>query len=48
VVAEVSTDLEHGATDDQLSQLLFCGLSSSTTFFDAIDDLYPDPAAVAP
>jgi hypothetical protein len=48
VVAEVSTDLEHGATDEQLSQLLFCGLSSSTTFFDAIDELYPDPAAVAP
>lgn len=48
VVAEVSTDLEHGATDAQLSQVLFCGLSSSSTFFDAIDDLYPDPAAVAP
>ncbi|RMI04792.1 YbjN domain-containing protein [Cellulomonas triticagri] len=48
VVAEVSTDLEHGATDEQLSQILFCGLSSSSTFFDAIDELYPDPAAVAP
>lgn len=48
VVAEVSTDLEHGATDDQLSQILFCGLSSSSTFFDAIDELYPDPATVAP
>lgn len=48
VVAEVSTDLEHGATDEQLSQVLFCGLSSSSTFFDAIDELYPDPAAVAP
>jgi len=48
VVAEVSTDLEHGATDEQLSQILFCGLSTSSTFFDAIDELYPDPAAVAP
>ncbi|QZN84497.1 YbjN domain-containing protein [Cellulomonas sp. C5510] len=48
VVAEVSTDLEHGATDEQLSQLLFCGVSTSSTFFDAIDELYPDPAAVAP
>jgi hypothetical protein len=48
VVAEVSTDLEHGATDAQLSQILFCGLSTSSTFFDAIDELYPDPAAVAP
>ncbi|MBD3778080.1 MAG: YbjN domain-containing protein [Micrococcales bacterium] len=48
VVAEVSTDLEHGATDEQLSQLLFCGVSTSSTFFDAIDELYPDPAAAAP
>lgn len=48
VVAEVSTDLEHGATDAQLSQILFCGLSTSSTFFDAIDELYPDPAGVAP
>ena len=28
--------------------ILFCGLSTSSTFFDAIDELYPDPAAVAP
>ena len=48
VVAEVSTDLEHGVTDAQLSQILFCGLSTSSTFFDAIDELYPDPAGVAP
>lgn len=48
VIAEVSTDLEHGVTDEQLSQLLFCGLSTSSTFFDAIDELYPDPAGVAP
>ncbi len=48
VVAEVSTDLEHGATDAQLSQVLFCGLSTASTFFDAIDELYPDPAGVAP
>lgn len=48
VVAETSTDLEHGATDDQLAQLLQCGLSSANSFFDSIDDMYPDPAAVAP
>lgn len=48
VVAEVSTDLEHGVTDEQLSQLLFCGLSTASSFVDAIDELYPDPAAVAP
>lgn len=48
VVAETSTDLEHGATDKQLDQLLQCGLSSANRFFDAIDEMYPDPAAVAP
>lgn len=48
VVAETSTDLEHGATDDQLAQLLQCGLSSANSFFDSIDEMYPDPAAVAP
>jgi hypothetical protein len=48
VVAEVATDLEHGVTDDQLNQLLFCGLSTGSMFFDALDELYPDPAGVAP
>ncbi|GEA83998.1 MULTISPECIES: YbjN domain-containing protein [Cellulomonas] len=48
VVAEVATDLEHGATDAQLSQLLFCGLSTGSMFFDAIDEKYPDPAGSVP
>jgi hypothetical protein len=48
VIAEVATDLEHGVTDDQLNQLLFCGLSTGSMFFDSIDELYPDPAGVAP
>ncbi len=48
VVAEVATDLEHGATDTQLSQLLFCGLSTGSMLFDALDEKYPDPAGVAP
>jgi hypothetical protein len=48
VIAEVATDLEHGVTDDQLNQLLFCGLSTGSMFFDSIDELYPDPAATAP
>ena len=48
VITEVATDLEHGVTDDQLNQLLFCGLSTGSMFFDAIDELYPDPAGVAP
>ena len=48
VIAEVATDLEHGVTDAQLGQLLHCGLSTGSMLFDAIDDLYPDPAAAAP
>jgi len=48
VIAEIATDLEHGVTDDQLNQLLFCGLSTGSMFFDSIDELYPDPAAMAP
>ncbi len=48
VVAEVATDLEHGATDAQLSQILFCGLSTGSMLFDALDERYPDPAGVAP
>lgn len=48
VVCEVSTDLEHGATAAQLGQLLHCGVGASSTFFDMLDELYPDPAAAAP
>ena len=48
VISEVATDLEHGVTDAQLAQLLHCGLSTGSMLFDAIDDLYPDPAAAAP
>ncbi|MBC7291000.1 MAG: YbjN domain-containing protein [Actinotalea sp.] len=48
VTCEVATDLEHGVTDEQLGQLLLCGLSSASAFFDELDELYPDPAAEAP
>lgn len=48
VVAEVATDLEHGVTDAQLSQILFCGLSTGSMLFDALDERYPDPAGTAP
>ena len=48
VYAEVSVDLEHGATDEQLDRLLACGLSTSAMLFDTLDGLYPDPATVAP
>ena len=45
---EVATDLEHGVTDAQLGQLLHCGLSTSSVFFDLLDEMYPDPASRAP
>ena len=48
VVTEVATDLEPGVTEDQLSQLLFCGLSTGSMFFDSLDELYPDPVGLAP
>jgi hypothetical protein len=48
VVSEVALDLEHGATDAQLHQALFCGLSTGSMFFDALDERYPDPVGVAP
>lgn len=48
VVTEVAVDFEHGATDEQLSQTLFCGLSTATMLFDALDEQYVDPAGTAP
>jgi len=48
VISEVAADLEHGVTDAQLGQLLHCGLSTGNLLFDAIDELYPDPATVPP
>jgi hypothetical protein len=35
-------------TDDQLDQLLQCGLSTGSMFFDSLDEYYPDPARLAP
>lgn len=48
VTCEVATDLEHGVSEPQLGQLLRCGLSAASVFFDTLDQLYPDPAATAP
>lgn len=48
VCAEVSVDLEHGVSDLQLDQFLTCGINSATLFFNALSELYPDPATVAP
>lgn len=35
VYGEMSVDLEHGVTDDQLGRLLDCGLATSVQLFDA-------------
>lgn len=47
VAAEVTTDLEFGVTDDQLGQLLACGLATIGAFFDSLDEAYPDPIGQA-
>jgi hypothetical protein len=48
VCADVTVDVEHGATDDQLEQLLQCGLTTGTMFFEHLDARYPDPLREAP
>ena len=47
-VCEAATDLEHGVSDTQLGQFLHSGLASAASFFDTLDELYPDPAGLAP
>ncbi|EYR63343.1 hypothetical protein N866_01210 [Actinotalea ferrariae CF5-4] len=39
---EVSVDLEHGVTDDQLAQLVACGLGTGVQFFAALAGLVPE------
>ena len=39
---EVSVDLEHGVTGDQLGQLVACGLGTGVQFFAALGGLVPD------
>ncbi|MEK8224963.1 YbjN domain-containing protein [Oerskovia sp. M15] len=48
VYAEVSTDLEFGVADDQLGQLVECGLFSGLQFFEQLDERFPVPDADAP
>lgn len=36
IYAEVSTDLEHGVNDDQLGQLIMCGLMSGLRSFESL------------
>lgn len=37
--AEVSVDLEHGATDDQLAETVTCGLVTASQFFGSVGPL---------
>jgi hypothetical protein len=46
--ADVTVDVEHGATDDQLDQLLQCGLTTGSMFFEHLDEVFPDPLLGAP
>lgn len=48
VSAEVAVDLEKGGNDAQIRQVIRCGLASGTSFFDALDERYPDPVAQSP
>ncbi|WP_425954357.1 YbjN domain-containing protein [Xylanimonas sp. McL0601] len=48
VCADTTVDVEHGVTDDQLDQLLQCGLTTGSMFFDSLDAEYPDPLRSAP
>lgn len=41
VYAEVSVDLESGATDDQLDQILTCGLGTGVQLFKTLDNQVP-------
>lgn len=39
--AEVSVDFEHGATDDQLAQIVSCGLGTAVQLFQAVGAQLP-------
>lgn len=47
VCADTVIDLEQGITNEQLEVQLVNGLNSQTLFWNAVDALYPDPAASA-
>ncbi len=48
VCADTTVDVEGGATDDQLAQILMCGLSTGLMFFERLDAEFPDPLRAAP
>lgn len=43
VYTDVATDLEHGVADDQLGQLVECGLYSGLQFFEKLTERLPAP-----
>ncbi|MGF0116430.1 YbjN domain-containing protein [Promicromonospora sp. Marseille-Q5078] len=43
VYAEVATDLRSGANDEQLERIVDCGLATGLSFFEMLDERYPDP-----
>lgn len=45
VYSEVSADLEPGANNDQLDQILACGLGTGVQLFSALDELIPGDGA---
>ncbi|TQL02374.1 YbjN domain-containing protein [Cellulomonas sp. SLBN-39] len=47
VYAEHTVDYEHGLTDEQLDVHLACGISTALSFFEALDEAYPEQAAAA-
>ncbi|MBD7950187.1 YbjN domain-containing protein [Oerskovia sp. NPDC056781] len=47
IYTEVATDLEFGVADDQLGQLVECGLYSGLQFFEQLDEQFPAPDADA-
>jgi len=46
--SEVSSDLEVGATDQQLAQLIACGLGTGVQMFSALDSVLPQDDAGDP
>ena len=40
IICEVAVDLEHGATDAQLDQLISCGISTSVRFSDYLSEKF--------
>lgn len=48
VCADTTVDVEAGVNDAQLDQVLQCGLTTGSMFFDSLDEAWPDPLREAP